>query len=129
MHICRSLARAMIAGVMFVGACSAVACVGRSSADLRLGALPRGVASADLNLLLVTLDTTRADRLGAYGAPSQPTPAFDRVARDGVLFRHAVTAIQLTLPSPATMFTARYPPPPAPHDQHPLLPAPPPHHH
>jgi hypothetical protein len=34
---------------------------------VRLGRLPNGVHPADLNVLLVTLDTTRADRLGAYG--------------------------------------------------------------
>jgi arylsulfatase A-like enzyme/tetratricopeptide (TPR) repeat protein len=104
MQICRMLALTAIV----VGATLA-ACVGRSSSDARLGALPRGVASSDLNLLLITLDTTRADRLGAYGAIAKATPAFDRIARDGVLFTHAVTAVPLTLPSHATMFTARYP--------------------
>ena len=80
------------------------------SADARFGHLPRGIRPSDLNVLLITLDTTRADRLGAYGANGKSTPAFDRIAREGVLFRHAVTAVPLTLPSHATMFTARYPP-------------------
>jgi arylsulfatase A-like enzyme/tetratricopeptide (TPR) repeat protein len=84
--------------------------VARPSTDSRFGRLPRGVAPTDLNVLLITLDTTRADRLGAYGAIAKPTPAFDRIAGDGVLFRRAVTAVPLTLPSHATMFTARYPP-------------------
>jgi arylsulfatase A-like enzyme/tetratricopeptide (TPR) repeat protein len=60
-------------------------------------------------VLVVTLDTTRADRLGAYGAPAGVTPAFDRIAREGVLFEHAVTAAPLTLPAHATLFTAKYP--------------------
>jgi len=107
MQICRIRALTVSAGAIFVGAMLS-ACVGRSSTDPRLGALPRGVVSGDLNLLLITLDTTRADRLGAYGA--RATPAFDRIARDGVLFRHAITAVPLTLPSHASMFTARYPP-------------------
>ena len=38
-----------------------------------LGRLPRGIAPTDLNLLLITLDTTRADRLGAYGATAKAT--------------------------------------------------------
>jgi len=87
--------------------------IGRRAATpdgLRLGRLPRGVSGAGLNLLLVTLDTTRADRMGAYGAAASATPAFDRIARQGVLFQHAVTAVPLTLPAHATIFTARYPP-------------------
>ena len=48
--------------------------------------------------------------MGAYGAADAETPAFDRIARDGVLFEHAVTAAPLTLPAHATLFTARYPP-------------------
>ena len=84
--------------------------IATSSGDARFGRLPPGVGQSDLNLLLITLDTTRADRLGAYGASAKSTPAFDRIAHEGVLFRHAVTAVPLTLPSHATMFTARYPP-------------------
>jgi arylsulfatase A-like enzyme/Tfp pilus assembly protein PilF len=66
--------------------------------------------AANLNLLLVTLDTTRTDRMGAYGGARGATPAFDRIAGQGVLFEHAVTAAPLTLPAHATLFTARYPP-------------------
>jgi arylsulfatase A-like enzyme/Tfp pilus assembly protein PilF len=66
--------------------------------------------AANLNLLLVTLDTTRTDRMGAYGGAGGATPAFDRIAAQGVLFEHAVTAAPLTLPAHATLFTAHYPP-------------------
>jgi len=66
--------------------------------------------AAHLNLLLITLDTTRTDRMGAYGGARDATPAFDRIAGQGVLFEHAVTAAPLTLPAHATLFTARYPP-------------------
>lgn len=75
-----------------------------------LGTLPSGVRSGDLNLLIVTLDTTRADRLGAYGAKDVETPAFDRLARDGVLFEQAVSVAPLTLPAHASMFTGKFPP-------------------
>jgi arylsulfatase A-like enzyme/Tfp pilus assembly protein PilF len=63
-----------------------------------------------LNLLLVTLDTTRADRIGAYGNANVETPAFDRLAREGVLFEQAVSVAPLTLPAHATLFTGKFPP-------------------
>src|SRR5262245_3360182 len=44
------------------------------------------------NILLVTLDTTRADRLGAYGYRPAATPRLDRLAREGVLFERAIAA-------------------------------------
>ena len=64
----------------------------------------------DLNLLLITLDTTRADSLGAYGARDSETPNFDRIAARGVIFDQAITAAPLTLPAHASLFTAKYPP-------------------
>ena len=79
--------------------------------DVQLGRLSRGVDRDRLNLLVVTLDTTRADRIGAYGGPhAAETPAFDRLARDGVLFEQAMTSAPLTLPAHATMFTGQFPP-------------------
>jgi arylsulfatase A-like enzyme/Tfp pilus assembly protein PilF len=63
-----------------------------------------------LNVLLVTLDTTRADRLGAYGDGSRATPAFDRLAREGVLFERAIAPAPLTLPAHATLLTGVDPP-------------------
>ncbi len=62
------------------------------------------------NLLLVTLDTTRADRLGCYGYGAARTPAIDRLAADGVRATDAVTAAPITLPSHATILTGLYPP-------------------
>jgi arylsulfatase A-like enzyme/Flp pilus assembly protein TadD len=61
------------------------------------------------DLLLVTLDTVRADRLGAYGYGLAQTPAFDKLAREGVRFDNAVAAAPLTLPSHATILTGRLP--------------------
>ncbi len=62
------------------------------------------------NLLLVTLDTTRADRLGCYGYEKAATPALDALAAGGLRFAHAVSSIPLTLPSHATLFSGLYPP-------------------
>lgn len=61
------------------------------------------------NVLLITLDTTRADRIGAYGYERARTPVLDRFARDGVLFEHAVSPAPLTLPVHASLFTGLYP--------------------
>src|SRR5436309_7439197 len=66
--------------------------------------------SADApNVLLVTLDTTRADRIGAYGYGLARTPHLDRLAAEGVRFERAVAPSPITLPSHASLFTARYP--------------------
>jgi arylsulfatase A-like enzyme/Tfp pilus assembly protein PilF len=61
------------------------------------------------NLLLITLDTTRADRIGAYGDSRAATPAIDRLAREGVRFERAYTAAPLTLPAHVTLMTGREP--------------------
>jgi len=75
-----------------------------------LGRLPAGVRPGDLNLLLVTLDTTRADRIHAYGFDEVETPNLDRLAREGVLFEQAVSPAPLTLPAHSSIFTGKYPP-------------------
>ncbi len=61
------------------------------------------------NLLVITLDTTRADRIGAYGYAQAETPHIDALARSGILFSSAYTSVPLTLPSHATLFTGREP--------------------
>jgi len=61
------------------------------------------------NVLLVTLDTTRGDHVGAYGAKPSPTPAFDRVAAEGVLFTRAWTVTPLTTPAHTSLMTGLYP--------------------
>ena len=60
------------------------------------------------NVLLITIDTLRADALGSYGGPAA-TPALDRLARDGVRFEFAHAHAVLTLPSHASILTGRYP--------------------
>lgn len=62
------------------------------------------------NVLLVTLDTTRRDRIGCYGYARGRTPAIDSLAARGALFEDAVTSVPLTLPSHATLLTGVYPP-------------------
>jgi len=72
--------------------------------------LLRHAAAAGFNLLLITLDTTRADRLGCYGYEQAETPTIDALAGRGVRFDDAVTSVPITLPSHATIMTGRYPP-------------------
>ncbi len=62
------------------------------------------------NVLLITLDTTRADRLGCYGYAAALTPTLDQLASEGVLFERAYSPAPLTLPVHATLFTGLYPP-------------------
>ncbi len=57
------------------------------------------------NVLLVTLDTTRRDRLGAYGNRSGLTPSLDALAAQGATFEDARTQVPITLPSHATILT------------------------
>jgi arylsulfatase A-like enzyme/Flp pilus assembly protein TadD len=72
-------------------------------------ASPRPRAGS-VNLLLVTLDTTRADRLGCYGDRRAETPTLDGLAREGVVFDQAVAVAPVTLPSHASILTGLYPP-------------------
>lgn len=62
------------------------------------------------NVLLITLDTTRADRLQCYGYSSGLTPALDSLAAEGVMFERAYTPVPMTLPSHASMMTGLFPP-------------------
>jgi arylsulfatase A-like enzyme/Flp pilus assembly protein TadD len=61
------------------------------------------------NFLLITLDTTRADRLGCYGYSAGDTPVLDSLAAQGVLCERAFTVAPITLPSHTAMFTGLYP--------------------
>ncbi len=61
------------------------------------------------NLLLVTIDTTRADRIGCYGNTNIDTPTLDGLAADGVLFSQAMAPAPTTLPSHGAMLTGLYP--------------------
>lgn len=61
------------------------------------------------NVLLISIDTLRADALGCYGN-SQKTPAIDSLAAHSVLFENTISQVPLTLPSHATILTGLFPP-------------------
>jgi len=61
------------------------------------------------NVVLITIDTVRADRVGCYGYAKAHTPTLDALAREGVMFRNVVTSVPLTLPSHCSIMTGTYP--------------------
>ena len=61
------------------------------------------------DVIVVTMDTTRADHLACYGYPGVRTPVLDALAGRGVLFEQCAAASPLTLPSHATIMTGMYP--------------------
>ncbi len=62
------------------------------------------------DLVLITIDTLRADRLGAYGYGRARTPHIDGLSARGVRFDRAFATAPITLPSHASLMTGRYPP-------------------
>ena len=62
------------------------------------------------NVLLISIDTLRADHLSAYGFPRPTTPNIDAVAREGVLFKDVHTPVPMTLPAHVCMLTGTLPP-------------------
>jgi arylsulfatase A-like enzyme/Tfp pilus assembly protein PilF len=90
-----------------VGAAVAAAAV---AIALRRGAgAPAPAAARRDNVLLVTLDTTRADHLGCYGRVQARTRHLDRLAAEGVRFAAAYSPAPITLPAHASILTALYP--------------------
>jgi arylsulfatase A-like enzyme/Tfp pilus assembly protein PilF len=72
-------------------------------------AAPRPVASPHPNIVLITLDTTRADRMGFLGSGRGLTPSLDALALQSAVFSHAYAHVPLTTPSHATILTGTYP--------------------
>ena len=95
--LCRARIAFLLAVVVVFGACR------------KEGRLADASRNGNSNLLLITLDTTRADRIGAYGDARAATPTIDRLAREGVRFERAYTTAPLTLPAHVTLMTGREP--------------------
>jgi arylsulfatase A-like enzyme/Tfp pilus assembly protein PilF len=74
-----------------------------------LGRLPSGLSPQSLNVLLITLDTTRADHLGAYGGPPGLTPNLDAFAARSTRFTRAASVMPLTLGAHSTIMTGLLP--------------------
>jgi len=90
-----------------------------------LAAALSGCASDDApSVLLITVDTLRADALGVYGNARARTPRMDRLAAEGLLFTRAKTVCPITLPSHLTILTGLYPAEHGVRDNDPALPLP-----
>jgi arylsulfatase A-like enzyme len=76
----------------------------RESSATRQAATPESP-----NVLVLLVDTLRADRLGCYGATPSPSPALDRLAAGGLVFEEFISQAPWTLPSVATFFTGLHP--------------------
>lgn len=63
-----------------------------------------------IGVVVITLDTTRADRLSVYGFMDAAMPHLERLAREGVVFDQAASVAPLTLPAHASLFTGLFPP-------------------
>jgi arylsulfatase A-like enzyme/Flp pilus assembly protein TadD len=71
--------------------------------------LPRGERNIRPNVVLITIDTVRADHLGCYGYSKIRTPTLDLLAHDGILFERAIAQVPLTWPSHTAILTGTYP--------------------
>ena len=87
------LALALVRFVVFPG--------GRNFASLRKG--------RDFNVILITLDTTRADKLGCYGCGQVATPVIDGFAKRGLRFEECIAQTPLTLPSHTSIMSGTFP--------------------
>ena len=73
-------------------------------------AIPAASQAAIRTVVLITIDTLRADRVGAYGWAAARTPAIDALAALGIRFTRAFATAPITLPSHASLLTGLYPP-------------------
>ena len=90
-----------IAAILIVAGCGVVAVsLFRDMSD-RLESVDR--------IILITIDTLRADHLGCYGYPRETSPFLDRLAESGVLFEKVISSCSLTSPAHATLFTSLQP--------------------
>jgi arylsulfatase A-like enzyme len=93
--------RRVFAGIAFAGACAGILV----SCDSR----PRYEACRDCNVVLISVDTLRADHVGALGYPKPTTPEIDALAARGVLFENAISQSSWTRPAHMSIFTGLHP--------------------
>jgi arylsulfatase A-like enzyme/Tfp pilus assembly protein PilF len=72
--------------------------------------ITESVPPDELNIILITLDTLRSDRLSCYGSRRVETPNIDSFAHEGVIFTNAASTVPFTLPAHSSMMTGTYPP-------------------
>ena len=94
----------LLAAGLLVG--SLAACGHRETA----GALPHATSAPHAPVIIISIDTLRADHLPAYGYKNVATPHLDALRRDAVLFENAWSHVPLTLPSHVSLLTGSLPP-------------------
>ena len=73
---------------------------------------PENVQAAskkDFNIVLITIDTLRADHLSCYGYERETSPHMDKIAEEGILFKNVIAPSSWTAPSMVSLFTSTYP--------------------
>ena len=101
------LARKCSGVAIVVGALVALVGCGEEARD---GDNPFGITPERRSVVLITVDTTRADRLEPYGATDVETPHMNRLALEGLRFDHAYSVAPITLVSHTSILTGLYPP-------------------
>jgi choline-sulfatase len=96
-----SILRRLLAAVLFSGLVSSASAASTKTASATVRPHP--------NIILITIDTLRADQVSCYGAQVVKTPTLDALASDGVLFERAISQVPLTWPSHAVILTGTYP--------------------
>lgn len=100
---------ALVAGCLAVGVCLWLFLRPEKDPTRRVAKLWSKVGVEKPNVILITMDTTRADHIACYGYPDVKTPNLDALAGRGVLFEQAATSSPLTLPAHCSIMTGMYP--------------------
>lgn len=103
-----SMKRVVLLGLVICGLGILTAVWAAKTRKVPTQSLPRG-ALRGMNVLLITVDTLRADHVGAYGYRAGTTPVIDGLAHDGLRFERTYAHVPMTLPSHTSLLTARYP--------------------
>jgi len=97
--------RNLFAGLVVCAVCAAAALLGCGDAGE-----PGATTAAEIRrIILISIDTLRADALGSYGNPARSSENLDRIAAGGVRFETCIAPTPLTLPSHATLLTGLHP--------------------
>lgn len=100
---------ALIVGCLAVGVCLWLFLRPEKDPSRRVSKLWSKAGVDKPNVILITMDTTRADHIACYGYPDVKTPNLDALAGRGVLFEQAATSSPLTLPAHCSIMTGMYP--------------------
>ena len=87
-----------------------VGCGGSDRQSETAGGSYNTVSNSQPDIILISIDTLRADHLGCYGHSGSSTPNIDQFAQNGALFQQAFTTIPVTLPAHSSMLTGQIPP-------------------